>query len=227
MHDSIGTAAILTPRGAPRRAPRAWWAILVLSLLVAAYGAAFVARGEAAFPGELAPSLRARPWAIFSHAVFGSLALLTGPFQFRRGLLARRRRLHRVLGRVFVASALATGATGLYMAPYSFGGPITHVAFGLLAVLVLATTGMGLARILARDVAAHREWMVRSFALIFAGVALRVELLPLIAAHGGAFEPAYQWVSWLCWVPNLAWAEWYVRRSRGVATLPVFGSVTV
>jgi hypothetical protein len=101
------------------------------------------------------------------------------------------------------------------MAPFSFGGLNTHVAFGLLAVLVLATTGVGLARILARDVAAHREWMLRSFALIFAGVALRIEQPLLMAAYGGEFAPAYQWVAWLCWVPNLAWAEWWVRRSRG------------
>ena len=219
MSDTIRTA----PSRAPSRAPRAWWTILVLSLLVAAYGAMFVARGEAAFPGELAPSFRARPWGIFSHAVFGTLALLAGPFQFRRDLLARRRRLHRVGGRVYVAAALGTGATGLFMSAFSFGGPATHLGFGVLAVLTLATTGVGLARIRAGDVAAHRAWMVRSFALIFAGVALRLELPLLVVAHGGAFEPAYRWVAWLCWVPNLVWAEWRVRRARGGSVVPLVG----
>jgi uncharacterized membrane protein len=214
-----------TIRPAPGRASRAWWAILVLSLLVAGFAASFVARGEAAFGPEFAPSFRARPWAVFSHATFGTLALLTGPLQFRRELRARRRRLHRVLGRVYFAAALGTGSTGLLMAAYSFGGPTTHLAFGLLAVLLLATTSLGLARILAWDAAGHREWMVRSFALMFAGVTLRIEL-PLLAASGVAFESAYRWIAWLSWVPNLAWAEWYVRRSRGVVAVPAPGRAT-
>ena len=220
MNDTIRSAPGRAPRGAPGRAPRGWWAVLLLSLLIAAYGVRFVARGEASFPDELAASFRSYPWGIFSHAVFGTLALLTGPFQFRRDLRARRRGLHRLLGRLYVVGALATGATGLFMARHSFGGLDTHLGFGVLAVLTMATTWAGLARVRAGDVPAHREWMLRSFALIFAGVALRVEMPLLVAAHGGAFAPAYRWVAWLCWVPNLAWAEWYVRRPRGVATAP-------
>lgn len=202
-------------RGASVRTPRSWWAILILSLLVAAYGASYVARGDAAFVGELAASFRARPWGIISHAAFGTLALLAAPLQFRADLRARHRRLHRLLGKAYVAAALGTGATGLFMAAFSFGGAVTHLGFGLLAVLVMVTTTLAFARIRAGDIAAHRAWMVRSFALIFAGVTLRIELPLLIAAYGGAFEPAYQWIAWLCWVPNLAWAEWWVRRERG------------
>ena len=208
MRDTIHGMA-----GGPARATqRAWWPVAILSLLIAAYGAMFVARGEASFAAELAESFRARPLLIFAHAAFGTLALLTGPFQFRRGLRARRPRLHRVTGRIFVASALGTGVTGLPMSMYSFGGANTHVAFGVLALLTVATTGLGLARILVGDVAGHRAWMLRSFALIFAGVTLRLELPFLIAAFGGDFEPAYQVVAWSSWVPNLAWAEWRVRR---------------
>ena len=212
MTDTIRAMA----RGPARATQRAWWPVAILSLLIAAYGALFVARGEASFVGELAQSFRARPLLIFAHAAFGTLALLTGPFQFRRGLRNRRPRVHRVTGRMSVSSALGTGATGLVMAIFSFGGANTHVAFGVLALLTMATTGMGLARILVGDVAGHRAWMLRSFALIFAGVTLRLELPFLVAAFGGDFAPAYQVVAWSSWVPNLAWAEWRVRRSRAL-----------
>jgi uncharacterized membrane protein len=207
--------ATRTPTRKPRAVPRAWWAVLVLSLLIAAYGAGFVARGEASFAGEFAASFRRQPWAIFSHAIFGTLALLAGPLQFRTDLRNRFRRLHRVLGRVYVVAAFGIGTTGLLMSPFSFGGMITHTGFGLLAALTIATTWLAFARIRAGDVTAHREWMLRNFALIFAGVALRVELPLLVAANGGAFEPAYQVVAWLSWVPNLVWAQWWIRRSRG------------
>jgi hypothetical protein len=109
------------------------------------------------------------------------------------------------------------------MAPFSFGGLSTHVGFGVLAVLTIWTTGAGLARILAGEVAAHRAWMVRSFALIFAGVMLRLEVPVLMVTFGAAFEPVYRWVAWLCWVPNLAWAEWHARRSRTVVAVPAPG----
>ena len=55
--------------------------------------------------------------------------------------------------------------------------------------------------------------MIRSFALLFAAVTLRIEL-PLLILWTGEFASAYVIVSWLCWVPNLIWAEWYIRRSR-------------
>jgi hypothetical protein len=52
--------------------------------------------------------------------------------------------------------------------------------------------------------------MVRSYALVCAAVTLRLEL-PLLSA---AFGPmlGYQLVSWACWLPNVGWAEWWLRR---------------
>ena len=56
--------------------------------------------------------------------------------------------------------------------------------------------------------------MMRSYACIFGAVTLRIWLPMLIVAHGGKFLPAYRWVAWLAWVPNLAFAEWMIRRVR-------------
>jgi len=52
--------------------------------------------------------------------------------------------------------------------------------------------------------------MIRSFALTFAAVMLRI-ILPLELASGVPFSTAYKIVSWACWVPNLVVAEWFVR----------------
>ena len=178
------------------------------------YALSFLARGEAAFPPGLRDSCNARPWGIYTHVLFGGLALIIGPFQFRRGLLTTRRALHRTLGTVYVVSASMTGVVGLYMAFYSFGGINTHLGFGILGALTAATALMAYVRIRALDVKHHREWMIRSFALVFAAVTLRIELPLLVIWYEGAFPQAYAIVSWLCWVPNLLWAEWYVRHSR-------------
>jgi hypothetical protein len=198
----------------PSRMPLAWWLVLLLSTGVAGYALAYVVVGEAMYPPALAESFLARPWGIYPHAFFGMVALALGPFQFHRGLLVRRRQLHRRLGQVYLVSALVTGGVGVYMSLFSFGGIATHVGFGLLGVGLLVCSTMAWRRILRRDIARHREWVVRSFALLFAAVTLRL-WLPILVAGFGGFEPAYVVVSWLCWVPNLAAAEGYIRWSRG------------
>jgi len=47
--------------------------------------------------------------------------------------------------------------------------------------------------------------MVRSYALMFAAVMLRLEL-PLLSSYLGFLE-GYRIVSWLCWIPNIVIAE--------------------
>jgi uncharacterized membrane protein len=207
--------------------PRIWWIVLALSLAISAYAFLYVLRGEDMFFGEVGAGFRLRPWAIFAHAASAMFALAVGPFQFRKTLRTRRLALHRALGKIYVIAALLTGLTGLYMAIYSFGGLITHLGFGFLAAGVLITTSVAWRRIRARDIEAHREWMIRSFALIFGAVTLRILLPVLIIVHQGAFEPAYLWVSWLSWIPNVAWAEWYVRhaRSRRPTAVPAVAPV--
>jgi predicted permease len=81
-----------------------------------------------------------------------------------------------------------------------------------LAVLLIWITMRACQAARAREIPVHRQWMLRSYALIFAAVTLRIEL-PLLVMAFGDFTPAYRVVSWLCWVPNLLWAEWYIRRT--------------
>jgi uncharacterized membrane protein len=187
--------------------------MLFLAIGIAGYAWSFLLRGEAAFGPRLRDSFLARPWGIYTHVFFGGIALLLGPFQFRRGLLLRNRSRHRLLGQVYVISSVMIGVSGMYMAAYSYGGWITHVGFGLLGFGTFMTVLKAYFHIRAHEVAPHRAWMIRNYALVFAAVALRIEL-PLLRL---GFDAPYLIVSWLCWVPNLLWAEWYLRRSQRTA----------
>ena len=104
------------------------------------------------------------------------------------------------------------------------GGLPAHVGFGLLAVLWLLATGQAYRSIRAGDQGAHRRWMTRSYALTFAAVTLRI-YLPVSLAVGVPFEPAYQTIVWLCWVPNLVIAEWLILRLPAVAPVTERGPV--
>jgi hypothetical protein len=114
-----------------------------------------------------------------------------------------------------VLCCAVVGLAGLYMSRYAFGGWVTGLGFGMLAVLLLVTTTRAYVLARQRRIAEHRRWILRSYALIFAAVTLRVEL-PLLITAFDDFTPAYVVVAWLSWVPNLLAMELYVRRSRPI-----------
>lgn len=204
----------LAPRGgstAPARAPRcAWPAVAVSSYAVAGYALFLVAIGFALDGGPHADNHL--PWVLHVHIAVSAFALLTGPTQFRRRMHATHPGLHRLLGRVYVASCVAGGLTGLVSATMTAYGFAAGLGLALLAVLWVASTVLALRFIVRGDVRRHREWMIRSFALTFAAVTLRV-YLGLTSAAGLPILVGYPIAVWLSWVPNLAAAQWWIRRT--------------
>ena len=198
---------------AGRRVPIWWWFAIVLAVAIAAYSLRYVVLGEAAYVPELSESFRQRPLTVTIHTLFGPLALVGGlvnllPAMRRRG----RWSAHRWVGRVYVVSCLLLGAAGLSMAMHAVGGTFARVGFALLAIGTLFASAQAYLAIRRKAVRQHREWMLRSYALIFGAVTLRIWLPLLIIAYGGQFLPAYGWVAWLSWVPNALFVEWTIRR---------------
>lgn len=199
-----------TKIGASGRPTRSWYVVACLGALVSLYALAVLA--ARLYPEPLEDSFRARPWGIYPHAFFAMFALAVGPWQFRGPSAHRRNPRHRSIGKLYIVSAFGTALSGLYMSFFAHGHISTKVGFGMLAVFMFIATAVGLQRVSQRDFASHREWMLRSYALIFAGVTLRLWLPIFIALYGGDFDSSYPWVAWLSWIPNLIWAEWYIRR---------------
>jgi uncharacterized membrane protein len=203
------TAPLAVPS---RRVPLWWWPTALLALAIAGYSLRYVMLGDRAFIPELADSFRARRVPLLVHTLFGPIALTLGIINLLPAMRRGRWSLHRLLGRIYIVSALALGLAGGYLAFFATGGLIARLGFLSLAVLTLATSSAGYLSIRRREIVRHREWMLRSYALIFGAVTLRIWLPLLIMAHGGEFLPAYRWVAWLSWVPNILWAEWTIRR---------------
>lgn len=208
------TTTPLTPALLPSRPPgRALRrTITFLSLGVAAYaviGYAVLPLGTLVLP-DMAAGFRLRPGWIYAHVFAAAIALAVGPFQFSTKLRAAHRTLHRVLGRLYLGvGVLIGGLSGLWLSQFAQGGGIARSGFALLAVLWLWTGVRALRSIRAGDVAAHRRWMVRNFALTLAAVMLRI-YVPLAMVAGADFHTAYAAIAWLCWIPNLIVAERYL-----------------
>jgi uncharacterized membrane protein len=191
-----------------------------LSVAIAAISARYFTFNPAIAADMLRSRVMSRdPW-LFLHIGGGITALAVGPFQFSRVLRQGYLSWHRWMGRIYLAAVAIGGVASFRMAMESFGGLPTHVGFGMLALLWLTTTAMAYWRIKLRDIPSHREWMIRSFALTFAAVTLRVWLPLFVGALKLDFLQAYDTISWLCWVPNLLVAEVLIQQSRPAALHP-------
>lgn len=198
-------------------------ALIVLSLGVAAY--AVVVYGVFPLGAMVQPEMRAAFEAhrlgIYLHVFASAVALAFGPLQFSARLRATRPGLHRWTGRLYLGvGVLIGGAAGLFMAFHAYGGPVSRLGFAGLALAWLYTGFRAYQAIRIGDVASHRRWMVRNFALTFAAVTLRL-WAPAAFASGIPFELSYPVIAWLCWVPNLLVAERVFNRTIAGKSEPV------
>jgi uncharacterized membrane protein len=146
------------------------------------------------------------------HIAGGMGALLSGPWQFSEKLRRRALNLHRWLGRFYLVEVAIGSVAGFALATVSEEGLPTHLGFGVLAVLWFFTGLQAYRMARNGDIQAHRNWMIRNFALSLAAVTLRNYMPLMLFALHWPFRQTYITVSWLCWVPNLLAAEWLVRR---------------
>ena len=139
------------------------------------------------------------------HISAGMVALLTGPTQFSQRLRQRHLPIHRILGRIYLC-AIALGSLAAFrLALTTSDGWAWGFGVAMLGVAWVVTSGMAFYAILQRQVAVHKEWMVRSYVVTFGFVIFRAlndmgptsRLMP-------AGDRAVTYI-WACWtVPLLA-----------------------
>jgi uncharacterized membrane protein len=186
------------------------WSLMTLgALLLVLFAARYYAFDPEVYFERQRAVYEAKTLGLMVHISGMMFAAVLGPFQFLRSFRERHFKLHRLTGKVYLTGAVVGALGGLYMAQYSASGTVSDVGFMCLGVGVLVTSAAAYLRIRGRDVQGHREWMTRSYALIFAAVTLRLYLPGLEALFGE--QDGYAAVAWACWLPNLVVAEWLIR----------------
>ncbi|HWS86401.1 MAG TPA: DUF2306 domain-containing protein [Pyrinomonadaceae bacterium] len=165
-------------------------------------------------------------WLLLFHGVAGAVALLVAPFQFSARLRRRYPRLHRLLGRLYVAGAFISAPLAIPVA-FRLGPPSLYMAATIQSCGWLVTTAIALYAIRKGDVRQHQEWMTRSYPFAMVFVVARVLLaVPAIREMG---EPGFVSVVWgcialACFVPSLviSWRSIFGRRAAaaGRAAVP-------
>lgn len=196
----------------------AWFVFAFLAIGVGLYPLLYVfVDGKIALLASKSDELLADVfWNIgfYGHILLGGVALMIGWVQFSEKIRSRNLSLHRNLGKLYVIAAVISGICGFYIAFNATGGLITTLGFMSLAVVWIFTTLKAYFAIRNGDIQLHQGMMIYSYAACFAAVTLRI-WLPLLTAIIGDFTVAYRIVAWLCWVPNMVFAYFWVRR-RGL-----------
>jgi uncharacterized membrane protein len=188
-----------------------WLVIMLLSVGVGGYALFHAFTGFAHLP---LTNPMFDPWGLRVHIAASGFAMILGAFQFLKPLRRKAPSLHRWMGRGYILACTIGGLAGGTIALYSTAGPIAGWGFFMLAVLWVPFTLLALAAAMRKDFSAHERWMIRSFALTFGAVTLRLQLPIGPMLTGGDFLAAYVWIAWLAWVPNLIVAEIYIATLR-------------
>jgi uncharacterized membrane protein len=119
---------------------------------------------------------------LIPHTLAGIFALLIGPVNFSSRIRQHHLKLHRTLGFIYVVSVFVGSFTGIALAWGRPGLPGTSMQA---AAWMVCTTAAFVAAS-NRQIAVHRQWMARSYAVTFTFVSSRVfNLVPAYWSHLG------------------------------------------
>ena len=177
-----------------------------------------------------------QPLPVVFHIIGATVFCVLGAFQFVPSL--RRRRWHRVAGRIALPMGLVAALSGLWMT-FFYAWPLGDEASlaavrAIVGVAMTASLVLALTAIRRRDIRAHRAWVTRGYALGLGAGTQVLTHLPFVAVTG---HPPLGWTRTLLmalgWGINLAVAEWAIRRyplgppmPRRVVQVPVSAGAT-
>ncbi len=145
---------------------------------------------------------------LIPHGIGGTLALVLGATQFSSRLRRKHLRLHRLFGKLYIIGCFVLAPVAILMALKI--SPWFMTAFTIVqATTLVAFAAAAYWSIRHRNVAQHREWMVRSYAVVLVFLEGRVLMaIPAIARHG---MDSVVLVNWGCFALSLVISDFALR----------------
>lgn len=171
-------------------------------------------------------------WWLLVHGLVAACALFLGPMQFSDRLRLRYAKLHRVVGRVYVAGVLIASPIGAFI-QYRFderlGMPRSFTIATIVdASLWMFTTAIAFGFALSGKIPQHRQWMTRSYAVAIVFLEVRV-----ISGLGGWNNSVAinETIIWVCLALSLLladiaihWQDLWSARSVAAKAIPTVRS---
>jgi uncharacterized membrane protein len=176
------TSTLITPSSASSRLKIILWVLLGLTVLFVFITSELLLITDYPMYHAYRLQVIADRDLLIPHTLAGILALLIGPINFSSRIRERHLKFHRALGRIYVISVFIGSFTGIALAAGRPGLPGTSMQAA--AWMVCTVAAFVTAR--NRQIAAHRQWMARSYAVTFTFVSSRVlNLWPRYWSHLG------------------------------------------
>jgi hypothetical protein len=153
--------------------------------------------------------------AFYTHVFTAVFALLAGFTQFSTQVLKKYPNIHRLMGRLYAYDILIINfPAAMLMAVYANGLLPGKTAFVILDCLWFWFTLRAVQEIKKRNIVAHKQFMLRSYALTFSAVTLRS--WKIIISSVVHIDPLHLYMidAWMGFVPNLLFVEWLIRSKR-------------
>lgn len=198
-----------------------WNMPLALLAISAIPFAAGIARLAGLASNQVISSANARfvaaPFPIVLHILSASLFSILGAFQFSSGLRQRSPTWHRVSGRTVVASGILVALSGLWLTamspiPPELQGGLLYGVRVFVSLAMLLSIYWAVAAVTRRDIATHRAWMIRAYALGQGAGMQVVVLLPWMLLIGKPNMLQRDVLMSLAWLFNLLVAEMAIQR---------------
>ncbi|MEV5412923.1 DUF2306 domain-containing protein [Thermopolyspora sp. NPDC052614] len=192
--------------------PAALVALTIIPLIAGSLRVLEVVGGPHTLPAN--PRIDASPVPLVLHVVAAAGYVIAGAFQFPSRIRQEHRAWHRRAGRVLIGAGLVVAGSGLWMTLFHPGAPGGDLLWTVRLVVGSATATsivLGFTAIRRRDIAAHRAWMIRAYAL---AVAAGTQAFTQGIGEGifGTSDLSTGLSVSAGWVINAAVAEWVIRR---------------
>lgn len=155
------------------------------------------------------------PAALVVHIVGATVFALVGAFQFVPRFRRRHRAWHRRVGRVVAVAGLLVAGSALWLTLFYPPQPGTGILLYLLRLVfgsaMAACLVLGFTAVRRRDIATHRAWMIRAYALGL-GAGTQVFTEGIGGAVFGTGEVRGDLAKAAGWAINLAVAEYVITR---------------
>jgi uncharacterized membrane protein len=161
------------------------------------------------------------------HIVPGLFFMILGPLQFSSTIRARNLGWHRLSGRIFFICGVVIGLSALVMsfAMPSIGGFNQAAATTLFATFFLIALCKGFWHIRRREIALHREWMIRAFSVGLAVATIRpiIGMFFATSRFSGLTPHEFFGVGfWIGFVLHLIAAEAWIHATHPHQQTPAF-----
>lgn len=151
----------------------------------------------------------------YIHVYSAIFTLFFGIVQFVKITNQRIRKFHRLFGKFyFYITVLLAAPSGIYIGLYANGELVAKTAFVTLGILWWIFIVMAVVKIKQKNIIAHRNFMLRSYALAVSALTLRAWKVILVYLFQLAPMDVYQIIAWLGFVPNLVLVEYYIYKTK-------------